>query len=452
MLRKIRKLILHPNRYFYDYFRKKLGFRKFFVTDKIRLLDSENHQKWHKVLFSHPYLYLYYKFNKRLRKPAYPILVDYRIENLEKNAMGGGKRVVLTVELERQNIIHFADPEIVLKAISGKEPYLAGKIFKFNFLGNGNCIFIDSGVKFGRNIKINFIGDNNQLHIGADCQMMGGNINFHGSSNSFSLGKSCSILSNVIVEIKGNENSLDLKENCKLNTGFKIIFVKDGNYLYAGSSSSFNVKSSLIFSSSNGLIFICGNPDIYRTFHAHVSNGGILFIGERMSNGLDVNFLVGGAKNILIGADVMMSHYLDLKTNDGHLIYDKNSNMRINQPKSIIIGDHVWIGKSCTILKGANIKDGSIIGAKSIVTKTIPENCIAAGSPAKPVKHEIIWDRTLDFNLVGLKMEEYNIYKQPEYTYKPIGYEKLVKIDAIDSGLSAKEKVKLIKQIINDGK
>ena len=89
MLRKIRKLILHPNRYFYDYFRKKLGFRKFFVTDKIKLLDSENHQKWLTLLFSHPYLYLYYKFNKILRNPAYPILVDYRIENIEKSGMGG---------------------------------------------------------------------------------------------------------------------------------------------------------------------------------------------------------------------------------------------------------------------------------------------------------------------------------------------------------------------------
>ena len=94
MIRKIRKLILHPNIYFYDYFRKRVGFRKFFVTDKIKLLDSENHQKWHKVLFSHPYLYLYYKFNKRLRKPAYPILVDYRIESIEKSVIGGGVNVL----------------------------------------------------------------------------------------------------------------------------------------------------------------------------------------------------------------------------------------------------------------------------------------------------------------------------------------------------------------------
>ena len=90
MIKKIRKLIFHPNRYFYDYFRKKLGFRKFFVTEKIRMLDLTNHQKWFKLIFSHPYLYLYYKFNKILQKPAYPILVDYRIECIDQNVMGGG--------------------------------------------------------------------------------------------------------------------------------------------------------------------------------------------------------------------------------------------------------------------------------------------------------------------------------------------------------------------------
>ena len=89
MLRKIRKLLLHPNLYFYDYIRKKLGFKKYFVTDKIRLLDVANHQKWFKLLFSHPYLYLYCKLNKALGNPKFPVLVDYRIESMEDGMVGG---------------------------------------------------------------------------------------------------------------------------------------------------------------------------------------------------------------------------------------------------------------------------------------------------------------------------------------------------------------------------
>lgn len=89
MLKKLRKLLLHPNLYFYDYFRKRLGFKKYFVTDKIKLLDASNHQKWLKLLLTHPYLYLYYKFNKLLHMPAYPILVDYRIATHPGEGRGG---------------------------------------------------------------------------------------------------------------------------------------------------------------------------------------------------------------------------------------------------------------------------------------------------------------------------------------------------------------------------
>jgi lipopolysaccharide O-acetyltransferase len=52
----------------------------------------------------------------------------------------------------------------------------------------------------------------------------------------------------------------------------------------------------------------------------------------------------------------------------------------------VIIEDNVWIGESVTILPGVIIKQGSIIGAMSVVTKTIPPNSIAVGAPAKVIK------------------------------------------------------------------
>ena len=55
--------------------------------------------------------------------------------------------------------------------------------------------------------------------------------------------------------------------------------------------------------------------------------------------------------------------------------------------KAIIINDDVLIGSSCIILKGVHIGAHSIIGAGSVVTKDIPENCIAAGNPCKVVKY-----------------------------------------------------------------
>ena len=51
----------------------------------------------------------------------------------------------------------------------------------------------------------------------------------------------------------------------------------------------------------------------------------------------------------------------------------------------VTIGDNVFIGTNATILKGVTIGSNVIIAACSVVTKDIPDNCVAIGSPAKPV-------------------------------------------------------------------
>jgi len=52
----------------------------------------------------------------------------------------------------------------------------------------------------------------------------------------------------------------------------------------------------------------------------------------------------------------------------------------------IIIGDDVWIGMDVIIFGGVTIGKGSVIAAGSIVTKSIPENVLAAGVPAKVIR------------------------------------------------------------------
>jgi len=49
------------------------------------------------------------------------------------------------------------------------------------------------------------------------------------------------------------------------------------------------------------------------------------------------------------------------------------------------IGNNVFIGMNATILKGVTIGNNSIIGAGSVVTHDIPDNCVAVGNPAKKV-------------------------------------------------------------------
>ena len=53
----------------------------------------------------------------------------------------------------------------------------------------------------------------------------------------------------------------------------------------------------------------------------------------------------------------------------------------------IVISDDVLIGARCILLKGSSVGARSVIGAGSIVTNSIPADCIAAGNPCKFIKH-----------------------------------------------------------------
>lgn len=54
--------------------------------------------------------------------------------------------------------------------------------------------------------------------------------------------------------------------------------------------------------------------------------------------------------------------------------------------KGVTIGSDVWIGDRAIILPGVTIGDGAIIGAGSVVTKSIPAFQVAAGNPARVLR------------------------------------------------------------------
>jgi lipopolysaccharide O-acetyltransferase len=59
---------------------------------------------------------------------------------------------------------------------------------------------------------------------------------------------------------------------------------------------------------------------------------------------------------------------------------------RIYNISEVIIEDNVWLGEFVSVLPGVTIGKGAIIGSNSVVTKDIPANTIAVGSPAKVIK------------------------------------------------------------------
>jgi len=54
--------------------------------------------------------------------------------------------------------------------------------------------------------------------------------------------------------------------------------------------------------------------------------------------------------------------------------------------KKVIIGERVWIGANVTILPGVTIGHHAVVGAGSVVTKDVPPQSVAVGTPAQAVK------------------------------------------------------------------
>jgi acetyltransferase-like isoleucine patch superfamily enzyme len=52
----------------------------------------------------------------------------------------------------------------------------------------------------------------------------------------------------------------------------------------------------------------------------------------------------------------------------------------------IVIGRRCWIGANAVILPGVQLGDGVIVGAGSVVTKSVPANTTVAGVPARPIR------------------------------------------------------------------
>lgn len=52
----------------------------------------------------------------------------------------------------------------------------------------------------------------------------------------------------------------------------------------------------------------------------------------------------------------------------------------------IKIGNNVYIGEGCIILPGVHIGNNVVVGARSVVTKSIPDNSVVVGSPARVLK------------------------------------------------------------------
>lgn len=129
-----------------------------------------------------------------------------------------------------------------------------------------------------------------------------------------------------------------------------------------------------------------------------VSSHGIIKIGPFTT--IRAHSEIGAEASIIIGDHVIISHHVTIFDNNNHPTEPEKRiamcESGFNSPlwdwdqsasAPVRIGSNVWIGQCAMILKGVTIGEGSIIAAGAVVTKDVPPYSIAAGNPAKVVKH-----------------------------------------------------------------
>lgn len=88
---------------------------------------------------------------------------------------------------------------------------------------------------------------------------------------------------------------------------------------------------------------------------------------------------------VTIGDNVMIAPNVVITTT-GHPVKPELRTVHAQFSLPVTIGNNVWIGAGAIILPGVTIGDNSVIGAASLVTKDIPANSVAFGSPCKVVR------------------------------------------------------------------
>jgi acetyltransferase-like isoleucine patch superfamily enzyme len=93
---------------------------------------------------------------------------------------------------------------------------------------------------------------------------------------------------------------------------------------------------------------------------------------------------IAAQTSVKIGSHCLLGHYTFVMDNDQHGVVQR---MKLPQSEPVIIEDHVWIGSKAVILPGVRIGSRAVVGAGSIVTKDVPPRCVAAGNPARVLRH-----------------------------------------------------------------
>ena len=233
-----------------------------------------------------------------------------------------------------------------------------------------------------------------------------------------------------------------------------IYFTGKNNYVIFENGAS--LENSIIrFKLNNSLVYI-NSPSL--KLGIELGFNSTIYIGKDVITASGVHLAATESSSIIIGNECIIGGNVKIWTTDFHPIYSISDNSRQNPGESILIGDHVWIGNTVSLLKGCKIGSGSIIGHKSLCSRlTAESNSLYAGVPAKKIKDGIFWVKESpmwmpQYNVFGSEKKSCDREDKNMYIFTTTHNNKLnlpTLRNKLDQNLNCEKKIIFLKELSN---
>ncbi len=177
---------------------------------------------------------------------------------------------------------------------------------------------------------------------------------------------------------------LDLQGNSKIIiSGTKNLFIGVNKLKGSKAETYVRLNDNAVWNCKNG-------ADLFYNTTLEVKAGANFESGYFSANGGSV---IIAHSNITFGEDVMIGRNVVVYDSDFHTIFNSKG-VACNNPKPVVIEDHVWLTSNIIVQKGVTIGTGSLITAYTTVNKDVPGGSIFGGeSVGRFIKEGIEWSR-----------------------------------------------------------
>lgn len=170
-----------------------------------------------------------------------------------------------------------------------------------------------------------------------------------------------------------------------LGRGAKIV-LEDGHFVVNGNKPRGSRAEAFVKLREGATLLLHHNTTLNYNATIEIHKDATVEIGSAYINS---GAVVLAAERITIGDGVLVSREVFIYDADHHPIVNEKGE-QINPPRPVVIGDHVWIGLKCTLVRGTKIGEGAVIAANSLVGGKIKTGTMASGNPARSYS-EITW-------------------------------------------------------------